>query len=555
MNEPEQPNRETAQPSGVSALPGRKHVLQVPDDILHRYNARVLDPSTAERIPGQPPVRSTVYVANQLIISGDASADALQKLDDVAAAKGLRVVADDDDCHARTHRVARESGRENDSLYFSRSVRLEPAGTGPAAPPDAWSVLQAYRAELRDDKAGQSAVALDHLLAATGGPDIGGVPYIGGHGLGGVPYIGGHGADGVPYIGGHGVGAASSEYGLPGHGGRAPVNWIGAPPHRHEELPVRRPVVAVLDTGIGTHPWLSDEIVKRNLFVQGVPLGIHDPMTDPEQTGVIDDPYEGVLDSDAGHGTFIAGLIHQTCPDADILAVRVMSSDGAVAESVLLDALKLLVLRHTTAQASGDASELVDVVSLSLGYYHEQPEDLGYDPQLLMPLRALSACGVVVVASAGNDSTSRPMFPAAFTPYQGGQIGDYDHDYVPLISVGARNPNRTIALFSNAGPWVSCHRPGAGLVSTFPTTINAGAEPAYRVDVPDDGRRETIDPDDFRSGFATWSGTSFAAPILAAELAQSMLDGDCGPLDATDAESCISRAWSAVFEQLGVKRP
>jgi subtilisin family serine protease len=336
-----------------------------------------------------------------------------------------------------------------------------------------------------------------------------------------------------------------------------PVTWLGPPPHRRadSELNSRRPVVAVLDTGVGDHPWLPADIVRRDISVLGVPIGSHDPVTDPEVTGVIDDPFEGVLDSDSGHGTFIAGLIRQACPDADILAIRVMPSDGVVAESELLNTLKLLAIRQQLAQASGDTGALIDVVSLSLGYYHEQPDDLTFDSQLLHPLQALSRAGVVVVVSAGNDSTARPMFPAAFTPYPGGRFSSFDADYVPLLSVGALNPNGTVALFSNGGPWVRCHRPGAGLVSTFPVTFDASGEPSYRVHVAADGWRETVDPDNYASGFGTWSGTSFAAPVLAGELAQSLFDGSCGPLDAPDPASSVSRAWNAITAQVGIERP
>jgi serine protease len=35
--------------------------------------------------------------------------------------------------------------------------------------------------------------------------------------------------------------------------------------------------------------------------------------------------------------------------------------------------------------------------------------------------------------------------------------------------------------------------------------------------------RETIDPDDFSGGFGLWSGTSFAAPIAAGELAAALV--------------------------------
>ena len=117
------------------------------------------------------------------------------------------------------------------------------------------------------------------------------------------------------------------------------------------------------------------------------------------------------------------------------------------------------------------------------------------------------------------------------------------------------NPDRSIALFSNAGPWVSCHRPGAAVVSTFPVTFDGSAEPSYRMNLPGEGWRETIDPDDFRSGFGTWSGTSFAAPVLAGELAQCLLDGRGGSIDPPDRASTVSRAWNAITTQVGVNRP
>ena len=535
MNESVQSTGDSAPRTPASPLPPPRRLPSVPQDVLHRFGARVLDPSTAVRVPGQPPYRSTVYVADRLIINGDADDATRAALAQAAEQNGVRLVYEEGDREPRSHSAARAAGLDGRTDLFSTVVDLVPTGDGPATPPNAWQVLQTFRTILGRDAASINAVALDHLMAATAGPDIGGNPFIGGHAAGG----------------------ASDQYGTPGYGGRAPVDWVGPEPTRcpDEKWTGRRPVVAVLDTGVGRHPWLGPDIVTKNPTVNGTPIGLQDPSTDPELTGVVDDPYEGTLDSDSGHGTFIAGLIRQKCPDANIVAVRVMSSDGAVAERELLDALKLLVVRQHAAQATGDLANMIDVVCLSLGYYHEQPEDITFDPVLLDPLRALGECGVAVVVSAGNDATSREMFPAAFAPHEGGEVASYDPDCIPVLSVGALNPNRTVALFSNAGDWVTCHRPGAAVVSTFPVTFDAGQQPLVRVFVPGDGWRETIDPDSFHAGFGTWSGTSFSAPILAGEIMQAMVDGDCGPLDAIEPAATLDRAWKAIAKTTQVTRP
>jgi subtilisin family serine protease len=153
------------------------------------------------------------------------------------------------------------------------------------------------------------------------------------------------------------------------------------------------------------------------------------------------------------------------------------------------------------------------------------------------------------VCSAGNDATSRPCFPAAFAPWSDGQ-GPIaaDPECLPIVSVGALNPNGcTDALFSNAGPWVRTFVPGAALVSTMPL-FEGGLQPMARSEAF--GRvREAIDPDDYRGGFAVWSGTSFAAPLLAGRLAAGLL----GKLDgAEDPAAAVARGWKVVEEVVGI---
>jgi len=47
--------------------------LAVPQWLLARYNARVLDPAKAVRVARQPVLRPTVYLADKLIVSGEAN--------------------------------------------------------------------------------------------------------------------------------------------------------------------------------------------------------------------------------------------------------------------------------------------------------------------------------------------------------------------------------------------------------------------------------------------------------------------------------------------------
>jgi subtilisin family serine protease len=509
----------------------------VPPEVLARYNARVLDPATAPRVAGEPPLRPTVYLADKLLVSGVTPDFARSALTAAAAAKQLKLVPPvSEDGPSRSEQLvsaARAAGHPEPEQATPTLHSLEPVD-GAAAVADAFDVLQAFRAQPHVDFAAGQHVALDHLLSACRHT---------------------HGSPFNPI-------AASMEpddsYGTPGWGGRGPVGVVMRPPPRLtlDQLPGRRrPVVAILDTGVGRHPWLTDDIVTRDPVYAGVPIGLPSGIDDSEGTGVVTDRLEGQLDPDAGHGTFIAGLVRQLCPDADLLSVRVMPSDGAVPEHVLLDSLHLLALRQAEAVRKQDPTQIIDVLSLSLGYYHEQVADAEFDLLLLQPLAELARCGVAVTVAAGNDATTRPMFPAAFAARPGGVAGPAEHDSVPLISVGALNPAGPIALFSNAGPWVSCHRPGAALVSTFPTTFDASGQASAAVG-SGANLRATIDPDNFAGGFGTWSGTSFAAPVLAGELAQALVTGpDAAELAVVDADSMVSRGWAAVTACTDLVRP
>jgi len=153
------------------------------------------------------------------------------------------------------------------------------------------------------------------------------------------------------------------------------------------------------------------------------------------------------------------------------------------------------------------------------------PADTRYRQELRQVLGELGSLGVQVVASAGNDSTARPVFPAAFA--------DPQYSAVPairLISVGALNPDGSRAQYTNVDPaWPQHWEPGTAVTSTTPPfgTPPGPVSAAY-------------DPDDLVGGFARWSGTSFAAGVASARLARALSDGaaDGDLIDVSPAAAC-----------------
>ena len=73
-------------------------------------------------------------------------------------------------------------------------------------------------------------------------------------------------------------------------------------------------------------------------------------------------------------------------------------------------------------------------------------------------------------------------------------------------------------------------------------------------------RRRTIDPDGFGGGFGVWSGTSFAAPLMAGDLAELLLrlreDGRPDPMDwAGTAPVRCAAAWATINQLTGLPAP
>ena len=538
-----------------------------PAPSLQRHGARLLNPGDAARIHGSGPgggarpQSSTVHRATTLLIPGDLLRDdaVVGAINAALAPVGMSIAAPDPD-----------SRQVRSNAAVAEALRRLPrvAGLLPAAPPpgksavpvvlDAWTALQTLRAAAdaavradRDDTA-EGAEAERAEAAGTGlTPEI--VRRIGLEHLLESPFARISAISGAPFTEGNAVTgpASAGSYVYNGGATRAPVAVCLRAPDRREPaaLRCRRPVVAVLDTGVRAHPWLDVRpdpaggyvVDPADGFVMddpGIQSAVYqearyaaDEQGDHSRrliAGAWDgpaasDPLMGELNDATGHGTFIAGIVRQAAPDARVLAIRIMHSDGVVYEGDLICALALLADRIAAAE-QGDLAEMVDVVSLSLGYFDESSADVTGSSGLWQVIRLLLDLGVSVVAAAGNYSTSRRFYPAAFS---------LQPSPVPVIAVGALNPNGSKALFSDGGRWVQAWAAGAAVVSTYPDDVNGSLTPQVRVPAqpgrrsPEAGRpddREALDPDDFRGGFATWSGTSFAAPLIAAHIAARLLE-------------------------------
>lgn len=496
-------------------------------ETLAAVQGRLLDPATALTIKGVEP-RPTVYVGPRLVASARwDGADLLERLQKVAEPLNWEVAVDKTFARNRVDGSRIDAGPLGVSR-FVLSVRDERA----AQAPDGWVLLQQARAKL--GPAALEGVGLDHVLFSS---QLGANPH---HDPNPVQGTSPH-HDPNPF-----TGDAIGSYLYPGGGGRQPIAYAGPPPYRRPDKAMkgrRRPVVGIVDTGVGQHSWLTPDIVDENVKIDGKRIGYGPAVPDPEERGDLVGPLDGMLDELSGHGTFIAGLVHQACPDADITSWRIVRSAGPIVESDLINALTQIAELVRRAADGEKGGHRLDVLSLSMGYYHETPEDKLVDPTFRKLFRLMGKAGCAVVASAGNEATARPLYPAAFGPWRNAKKKPSD-DHVPIVSVGALNPNGTVALFSNTGPWVRTYQRGAAVMSTMPP-FQGGLEPAARTRAFG-LTRESIDLDDFRGGFGLWSGTSFAAPLMAGKIAASMLDAMPSAKAKETREHAVARVWKAV---------
>ncbi|TYB65458.1 S8/S53 family peptidase [Nonomuraea sp. PA05] len=472
--------------------------IDLPREILDRHGAKVLDPWAVGLDDGETRPDSTVYRADVLLVP----AHLLENRDDTdwinRALGGVGLKLSEESVErARRREPGGETAWEPAVLTVAEGQRDVKA--------DAWPALRALRRAAREEpdalagREGIEKISLDHLFVGSATSGIGSLN------LGGEPATSGHAVIEEP-------GGGSR----PGYG-RIPVTVVAGPPPRRspEELGGPRITVVTLDTGVAGHPWFKP-VTDPDAFLTVDPDGqqlIQDShpayqgrdiarLVGYQDLGHLPNPLIGTLNSHTGHGLMLAGLIAQIAPDARVLMYKVMHSDGVVPGEAVHAALDRLLWLLDQGQA-------VDVLCCSFGGFAETGD--AAMQALFDKVNQLRARGVIVVNAAGNYATTRPFYLAALseTAVQGPPLA-------PMLGVAAKNPDGTIAIFSNEHPAVRWRAPGAMVVSTFPPQYRGAQNAVLSV-----GERASLDADAVGAHCA-WSGTSFAAPIIAGAIAAEL---------------------------------
>lgn len=167
---------------------------------------------------------------------------------------------------------------------------------------------------------------------------------------------------------------------------------------------------------------------------------------------------EGTVTS---HGTFVSGLIVRVAPDVKLLPIRAFDGDGFGNSFAIAKAIHYAV------------DHGADIINMSFGMFDSCEV-------IAQACKTAATSGLSLVAACGNNSTSQPTYPAA---------------YKDVIAVSGIGPDDLHADFSNFGGYIDICAPAIDLYSCL-----AGAE----------------------YDWGTWSGTSFAAPLVSAACALTL---------------------------------
>ena len=193
-------------------------------------------------------------------------------------------------------------------------------------------------------------------------------------------------------------------------------------------------IIALLDTGVqASHGLFQSPKMKflsgGNYLTFPPTIGISEPVGNG-----LDEDGDGFEDDGVGHGTYVAGCIYTGARMAYVRVYKVLDAEGRGTTFGLAKAIK----------AAADAN--VHVINMSLGLNSD-------DRHVHHAIVKATGQGIAVVASAGNQNSDTPQYPAG---------------YPEVISVAAVDREDVRYERSNYGDEVDLTAPGVDVVSAIP---------------------------------------------------------------------------------------
>lgn len=242
---------------------------------------------------------------------------------------------------------------------------------------------------------------------------------------------------------------------------------------------------------------LSSELPGSDTNKNMYPMDCHgwSILADPTVENIIGTPSFG---DDVGHGTHVAGVIASISKNIEIVPIQVIGA--APNQPVKPFSIDLSPSEDIRGGFSADPSladriargiiyaihAKVDVINLSIGW----PQ--GTDAEVMRAaIEEAQKKGIIVVAAAGNDSTTSLLRPC---------------QYKNVICVAAHRPDGSLASFSNYGFGVDIAAPGVSIVSSIPAYNRSVRLPGF-------------------IGVDILSGTSQASPFVAGVVAEMLSRG------------------------------
>jgi thermitase len=233
--------------------------------------------------------------------------------------------------------------------------------------------------------------------------------------------------------------ASSTVPNDPGYGRQWHLPQISAPQAWGINTGASAIVIAVIDSGVeSTHPDLAGKLAAGWNF-----------LLDSADTS-----------DTLGHGTAVAGAASAASDNG--IGVAGVSWNSRIMPLAVVDQNDFAAYSNIATAIQYAADHGARIINISIGGTNSSAA-------LQSAVDYAWSKNAVVFASAMNDSSSQPNYPAAC-----------NH----VVAVSATDSNDALASFSNYGPWVSLAAPGSNILSTS-----------------------------MGGGYGYWSGTSFSSPI------------------------------------------